>query len=200
MTPLCLTLGGARQAHAAAEFNRVGLGHTKFFRGIQAQHAGIHTIHPYEYDAPDSRWTMGPLPTGCWIGHRMLWAACLLLDDDVFLIFEDDVKLGPDWADQFAAAMQAVPSDWDALYLGSCCTADKPTTPIRGNIYEVKYPFCLHAYALHRKALLPMIETQDAATCYGPIDITLTLHSWPTMRVYTVLPRIAEQRGTEISP
>jgi GR25 family glycosyltransferase involved in LPS biosynthesis len=128
----------------------------------------------------------------------MLWAACLLLDDDAFLVLEDDAQLAPDWAGAFAQALRDVPPDWDGLYLGSCCTGGYPRRHVRGRVYEVRYPLCTHAYAVRRKALGALIETQDAATCYGPIDITLRLHSWPRLRCYTILPRLANQHNTVI--
>ena len=58
-----------------------------------------------------------------------------------------------------------------------------------------------HGYILHRRALDVLIDTQDEARCYAPIDISLMFHSLARLqRVYTVLPRIVDQFDKEIVP
>lgn len=198
MRTVCLGLGRAEQRRLA-HFAERGV-QADLFRGLDAQALGLRTLNPYEVDAPGSGFNMGPKPTGIWIGHRMLWAALQLLPDDEVLVLEEDALFPPDWRDRFERALGAVPADWDVLFLGACCTAGKPKRHVNGEVYEVQWPMCLQAYAVRKRALGTMIETQDAATCYGPIDITLTFHTFSKLRVYTVLPRIVDQFDTEIPP
>ena len=171
----------------------------QFFYGIHAPKLGVETTLPYEVDSPGSGFKIGPKPTGCWLSHRALWAACLLLPDDLFFIIEDDAKFPEDWS---ARVNQAVldATDFDVLYIGSCCTGDKPTRHVAGNVYEVQWPFCTHGYIVRRSALHTLIETQDEARCYAPIDVSLALHSLPKLKTRVVKPRILDQFDTEILP
>lgn len=191
------TGAAGRPARARQHFAERGV-NAQFFQGIHAVQLGIDTTLPYEVDAPGSGFRMVPKATGCWLSHRALWAACLLMDDEEFLILEDDAKFSEDWRTHYDAARTVLPTDWDVLFLGSCCTAGRSPRQVVGEIYEVRWPMCLQAYLVRRRALETMIRTQDEARCYGPVDITLQFHTWPHLRVYTILPRIVEQFNTDI--
>lgn len=132
------------------------------------------------------------MSTGCWLSHRALWAALLLLPDDAFLVVEDDARFAPDWRGRFDAAVRDVPDDWDVLYVGSCCTSGQ-RTHVKGEVYEEARPQCTHAYCVRRKALLPLCELADEVGVCKPVDAMLAHHATPRLRVYTVLPRIADQ-------
>lgn len=171
----------------------------QFFYGIHGPKLGIETTLLYEIDAPHSGFKMPSKPVGCWLSHRALWAACLLLPDDLFFILEDDAKFPEDWRSRVDQAVHDA-ADFDVLYIGSCCTDNKPTRHIAGNVYEVQWPFCSHGYIVRRSALRVLIATQDAARCYAPIDVSLTLHSLPGLKTRVVKPRILDQFNTEILP
>lgn len=174
----------------------------QFFHGINAPKLGIHTKNPYLVDGPPSPgqepFNIGSKVVGCWLSHRSLWAALLLLPDEHFLVLEDDAIFPEDWQQRFNKAMSDAPPDFDVLYIGSCCAMDKPRTLVQGEVWDVRYPFCTHGYVVAKKALPVLIETQDAATCYGPIDVSMAMHSFPKLKVYTVLPRLLEQYATGI--
>lgn len=171
----------------------------QFFYGIHAPKLGIVTTLPYEADNPGSGFNIGAENVGCWLSHRALWAALLLLTDDLFFIVEDDAKFPEDWRQRVDQAVLDA-DDFDLLYIGSCCTADKPARHIAGVVYEVRWPLCTHGYIVRRSALLTLIETQDAARLYAPIDISLVFHSLPQLKTRVVKPRILDQFDTEISP
>ena len=202
MRIICITVAGEYQrSHStgrhtaedeAEHFRALGVP-AQFFFGIHASKLGITTTVPYEVDIPGSGYIMEPSGTGCWLSHRALWAALLLLPDEQFLIVEDDAKFPADWEAQFETTLRNTPGDWDMIYVGSCCAADKPREHVVGNVWEVRWPFCTHGYFVTRSALKKLIDTQDEARCYAPIDISLTLHSLPHLKVYTVLPRILDQ-------
>lgn len=193
--------GGRSLSRTRQHFAERGVD-VQFFYGINAPKLGIHTVNPYLVDGPpppgEAPFNVGPKVVGCWLSHRALWSALLLLDDEHVLVIEDDALFQEGWRDRFDRAMSDAPSDFDLLYIGSCCTADKRKTLVRGEVWDVRYPFCTHGYVVSKKALLPLIETQDAATCYGPVDVTMVLHSFPKLKVYTVLPRLLEQHETGI--
>lgn len=169
----------------------------QLFYGVHAAQLGVETTLPYEVDGgPGCGFRIGPLATGCWLSHRMLWSALLLLPDERFLVLEEDAQFPPDWRERIDQAMKDA-GEFDVLLVGSCCTRDKPRKHIAGSVYEVRWPVCSHGYIVRRHALETMIATQDEARCYAPIDISLTFHTYPRMsRVYTVLPRILSQHDT----
>lgn len=201
MKIVCLTLtdrtygkGAPHHDRAHAHFAERGLGDVGWFYGIHADRIGVNTTLMFHTD-----YNMGPMPTGCWLSHRAAWAACLLMDDEEFLILEDDAQFSEDWKVRYESARAVLPDDWDVLFLGSCTTTGR-SQHVSGEVYEVRWPMCLQAYLVRRRALERMITTQDEARCYGPIDITLERHTWPHLRVYTVLPRIVDQFDTELPP
>lgn len=171
-----------------------------FYAGINAPALGVDTTLLYEVDAPGSGFKIGPKPTGCWLSHRASWAALLLLPDEEFFILEDDAQFLPDWRARFNEARANLPADWDVLFVGSCCTGGRPTSHVAGTVYEVRWPMCLQAYLVRRRALNVMIKTQDAARCYAPIDISLFFHTWAHLRVYTMMPSIVSQFDTNLTP
>lgn len=200
MRTFCLTLPEKPQRTAKAKdhFNALTVRNVEFFDAIHAEKAGLATIHPYEVDHPGSGFKMGFGPTGCMLGHYMLWGALNLLWDEHFLILEDDAKFPEDWHTRFTQAMNDTPPDFDMLYVGSCCCAGRPQTQIKGEVWEVKYPLCTHAYIVAKKALPILLKAHRKF--WAPIDIAMTMESHPQMKVYTVLPRIVEQFDTVIPP
>ena len=173
----------------------------QFFDAIDGPAVGIDTTlrMPVRMD-PGGQGGMGPKPTGCWIAHRTAWAAVQLLPGDAFLILEDDAVFAADWRARVEQALRDVPADWDVLFVGSCCAGGRSQRRVQGQVYEVRWPQCLHAYVVRRKALGMMIATTDGARATTPIDISLIDHTWPHLRVYTILPRVVEQRDTVIPP
>lgn len=167
------------------------------FNGISAAASGLRTIFPYERDAPGSNWNIGAKPVATWLSFYMLWSALNLLPEEHFLTLEWDCKLPVDWLLRTERALRDVPKDFDLLYLGSCCTGDKPKKRLdgAGNVYQVD-PLCGHATIVAKKALPVMLRTQRKV--YAPIDISLLLHTLPLLKTYAVLPRIADQFDTEI--
>lgn len=208
MRAVCVTVLGdyARATGAVSRGNERARQHLgeygiapQFFYGIHAERLGLAVTKPYEVDHPGSGYRMTSRPCGCWLSHRALWAALLLLEDDLVLVLEDDVRLDANWRDVFPQAV-ADAGDFDMLFVGSCCTQNKPTRHVAGRVYETQWPLCTHAYVVRRRALMTLIETQDATGLYAPVDIALGFHSLPHLKAYTVLPRIADQFETELPP
>lgn len=187
----------------------------EFFYGVNAPVIGIDTERPYEVDgglnwrdANGQRYRMGPQRVGCWLGHRALWAALSMLPDERFIVIEDDAVFPPDWRPRLEQAV-ADAVDCDMLYIGSCCAGNRHNhRHIRGHLYEVRpYPLCTHGYMVHKRALPVLISTNDNAVspaggtgrgCYAPIDISMKFHSFDLLRMLTMLPRLLEQRNTNL--
>lgn len=198
--PILLTLveAPAVEADAVKHLAESGLDDYVKFYSIHAETAGLSTKNNYEVDNPGSGFNMGVKPTGIYIAHRMVWAAALMMDADHFLIMETDVKFDPDWKERYVKALMDVPKDFDFLFIGSCCAAGKPSAHIAGEIYDVRYPQCLHAYVVAKKALLPLIKM--CAKCWAPIDIQLVFEAFDKLKVYTLLPSAAAQFNNVIWP
>lgn len=162
------------------------------FWGIHAERLGLRSDRLYTLDGPPGSY-LEPKIVGCWLSHRALWAACLLLSHEEFLLIEDDASFPVDWAQRMHRALQDTPKGWDFINLGPCCAMDKTKTHVQGEIYEIPDAMCLHAYCVTRNGLATLIKTQDAVGCGEPIDISVSRHSLPHMRAYAVLPRIVEQ-------
>lgn len=206
MRTVCITLSsshannqGGNKDPAVARSRMEGLD-ADFFIGIHAKKLGIETTLTYEVDHPGTEFRAGATVVGCWLSHRTLWAALSLLPDEEVLVVEDDAKFPDGWRERLTAALRDVPPDWDMLWIGSCCTEDKPKTHIAGDVWDVRYPMCTHGYVVRKKALQTLIETQDDARLYAPIDISMVFHSFPKLHVYTVLPRILDQWDTVLAP
>lgn len=195
----CLTLPESphRKEAARVHFEERGL-RVEFFDGIHAEKFGLRTVHPYEIDHPGTDYKMGPSSVGNCLSQIMLWGALSVLWDDHFLVLEDDARFQPDWHKRMIGAMNDVPQDFDMLYIGSCCTQTKNPLRVKGDVFTVHWPMCTHAYIVARKAIPVLLATQRKI--YAPIDISLSLHSLPLLKVYTVLPRIVDQAGTTLEP
>lgn len=184
-----------KEASIQSHFRSRGLA-VECFNGIHGVTSGLRTIYPYERDAPGSGWNIGVKPVATWLSFYMLWAALNLQHDSHFLTLEWDCKLPENWKERAERALADTPADFDLLFLGSCCAADKPKTHVAGEVWDVRYPVCGHCTIIAKKALPVMLRTQRKV--YAPIDISLAFHTLPHLKVYTVLPRIADQFETNI--
>ena len=199
LRPFCITLheNKDRTEKARKHFEESGLKNVTFFHGLNGPVSGLKTILPYEVDAPGTGYTIGPKVIGIFLSHYMLWAALQLCDGDHFLILEDDAKFLPGWENRMATALNDAPDDWDMIYFGSCCCEKAPKTQLKGELWEVKYPMCLQAYGVAKKAFPTLLSTNRKV--YAPIDISIPFHSAPRLKVLTVLPRIVDQFETHLT-
>lgn len=201
MRTFCLTLPETpeRTEGAVKHFADMGVPGVEYIQGIHAQTFGLFTTHPYLHDDPKRGGCIVPQrQVGCALSHYMLWTALSLLPDERYFVLEDDAEFPAGWRARAEDALQDVPKDADLLFLGSCCTADKPKEQIRDEVWEVKWPLATHAYVVWKKALPVLLATQRDV--YAPVDLALYFKTLPKLRVYTVLPRIVSQRGTELHP
>ena len=95
-------------------------------------------------------------------------------------------------------ALNHTPEDVDLLFVGNCNCADKPQEQVSGPVFDVRYPFCNHAYIVWKKALQTLLSTQR--TLSANMDLDLYFNTYPKLRVYSVLPSVIAQRGTPLSP
>jgi len=174
-------------------FKSVGV-EAENFNGVNSNISGLKTIHPYELDNPGSGWNIGAKPVGTWMSFYMMWSAMQYMPESHFMTLEWDAKFHDDWKARADAAVLSAPPDFDLLLLGSCCTKDAQKTHVAGDVYDVRWPMCGHATIVAKKALPIMLSTQRKV--YAPLDISLALHTFQHLKVYTVIPRLVDQFDT----
>ncbi len=167
------------------------------FNGIHGEKFGLRTVFPYDVDNPGGNYFIRFKSIGNILSHYMLWGALNLLHDDMYMILEDDAQFPEDWHARVVAALRDVPPDFDMLYIGSCCCSGKPQTHTKGDVISVS-PLCTHAYIVAKKALPVLLKTQRKV--YAPVDIAISLHAHPYLKVFAVLPRIVDQFDTVLAP
>jgi len=202
----CLTLPEKphRTEAAQAHFKSHGLDDVTFFPGINGEKFGLKTIHPYAVDDKSGNFFCGHHETGIFLSHLSCWTH-IMLSHDHAMVMEDDVKFRDGWKQQANDALFNVPEDFDFLFLGSCATGAAIKIPVKGNVWDVRYPACFHAYIISRNGARIMID--GIRKMFAPVDLASFVkdprggHDNPpfrSMKVYTVLPRVADQFNTEL--
>jgi len=184
-----------------------GLRHTLFIKGIHAQKWGIRDTHIYLLDGrPEEQFYTGDKNVGCFLSMYVVYNVMNVLPQTHFMFMESDCRFVPDWRPRLQKALDDLPKDFDFLFVGSCCAEDKEPVHVKGDVYEYPYrgeekwryyPQCGHCYIVAKKAVPLLIDTQR--DCANPADVSLIRYAFPKMRVFAVLPRLAEQQGTELA-
>lgn len=201
----CLTLPEKphREAAARVHFVDAGLPDVKFVPGINGEKFGLKTIFPYAVDDPSGNFFCGHHETGIFLSHYMLWIH-VMLNGETALIMEDDCKWLPGWKENLEQDLNDVPEDFDFLFVGSCACKNLPKTKVKGRVWFAKYPACFHAYVITPQGARIMVE--DMRKMFGPVDLMTfvkdprggSIPPFARMKVYTILPRLAEQFNTNI--
>jgi len=195
---ICLPENPKEQADADDHFKKCGLENYEFFSGINAKKSGLCSNIPYTVDNPSSGYRIGYKSTGTWLSHYMLWNALSLTSDETFLILESDARFRDGWKERLAEVMKAVPTNFDFVNIGPCCVAGVEKKEIAPGIYKSKQSFCTHAYVIRRWTLNYLIRT--FRICSAPIDIQLSLESYPVLNHYMAVPRLVDQENTDLPP
>lgn len=186
-----------RHARAVEYFSEHGIKDVLWLCGIHAENFGVKASRPYARDPQniETGWTIEPRTVGNFLSWYMAWNVMIHKPEiKYWLIVEDDLLLNNDWMTRAEQALQDVPKDFDYLMLSHCCARGRPTTHVKGEIYEVKYPQAGHVAVLASKALQKIIDKcRDACV---PMDVNLFDFVLPELKTYTLLPRLANQVDT----
>ena len=191
------TIGLPRWQATEAHLRERGVSFEPFL-GINGARWGLATTLVYAEDGPGTGFKIGSKTIGMTLSHYMLWKLFNYLEGDYWMVCEDDVRFHTDWRERLQRALETAPPDWDMIYAGSCNCGHGQHTQVGHGLYQVGFPMCTHCYIVRRKALLVLYETQQLA--WAGIDLQLGFRSFPKLKVYTILPRLAEQHETIISP
>lgn len=198
MKYFCITLKGstARKEACQKRFDEAGI-HVEFFDGVDGRKMGLEASIPYMVDQPNWKpgdgpmYFMAPGHIGCQLSHMFLWNTLRHIEDDEFVIFEDDVILCDKFQETFDKLRADAPKDWSVLFLGHCClpTQHRIITP---GLVETNYPpLCTHAYCVKKPALEHLFRTNMVS--WGPIDIQIRARSLPNLRFYSMVPPLVDQ-------
>jgi GR25 family glycosyltransferase involved in LPS biosynthesis len=169
------------------------------FDAIHAQKMGLETKLSYLDDHPNWKPEDGPTyriaqcVLGCSMSHYTIWRIMEYLDDDCFLVVEDDVELCEGFKEKLMATIQNLPSDWQFVFVGHCCLDSKMLMVSEGVARTSHPPMCTHAYLVRKTAVKHLIETNELM--YAPIDIQLQKRTLPTISHYSLVPPLAIQNG-----
>lgn len=164
------------------------------FNGFDNQLTRLNPVDTFDLDRVGER--IGPKHIAATLSHMAIWHVMLYQPDDHFIVFEYDVRVQPNFREEYDRVMANLPSDWQVCFLGSCCTQGRRQTQISDNIWEVESPLCGHAI-MYRRSALPIL-IREHQKIHQPLDIAMTTQSLPLLKSYVVLPRIVEQHGTPL--
>ncbi len=204
--PLCIYLPDEdiwieEYEQAKKYFPSIGIDDVEWVAGIHAKKFGVQGTHIYLLDGrPEEQFHIGQAKVGGFLSHYMLYCIMNTMKETHFLVLECDAKFVDGWKGKLAQALSDVPPDFDMLFVGSCCAADKEPVHIKGDVYHYPYrgedkwqfyPQCGHAYIVAKKAIPTFIATQrDTAS---PVDVSLIKYAFPSLNIYAILPRISDQ-------
>lgn len=192
---ICLEDSPGREERLTEHLKEVGVQWTRF-EGIDASRWGLTTTNTYEIDNPGSGYVVKQKHVGLHLSHYILWQIQRELGLEEMTVLEDDVLFTDDWKDGYKEARENLPDDWDFLMIGSAHCQYRHKKQIAGNVWNVMWPITTHAYIVRLKAIQTLLKTQRCAG--SPIDLSLIFRSFPLLKVYTILPRLASQHNTPL--
>ena len=114
--------------------------------GLDPQY--VHARRPwYKFNVTNMR-RNPPIEFACNMSH--IKAVMASFDDKSPVFFEDDVVFSSVWEQQLEDTFQALPDDWDLLYLGG--HPRERVSMVAEGVYRVKTFSCAEAYAFNNGA------------------------------------------------
>lgn len=113
---------------------------------------------------------------GIWASNIEAWMAFLNSDYDALLLFEDDVKLDPEFVGAMDKYLAELPADWDVFspYIHWWQEANlyKPEYKVSENICFAYQNWSLAAYFISKAGVLKALKSIENGI-YTPIDLHL---------------------------
>ena len=135
---------------------------------------------------------------GCALSHLRLWKHCLDMGYERVLIFEDDVRLDPDWlkmTENALCELETYDAAWDVLLLGSLLAGPRGTlTQCTKTVSKPRVFGGTHAYVVSARGLRNLVDTIPKVAWH--IDVQMGAQAFQgNLRVYMVSPGVAHQTG-----
>ncbi len=181
-------------------FADVGIEGIHSMPGVHGQKWGLATTHIYLVDnKPEEKFNIGPGRVAGNLSQYMTWLLMDALPYTHYLSLEDDARFVPDWKPRLEQVLKDIPPDFDFLFVGSCC-AQGGANHVKGELFEYKgdYPQCGHALIVAKKCVPFLIASNRDSR--NPADVSIKINSFPHLKVYGILPRLADQEDTYLTP
>ena len=195
---ICLTVEANpwRNEVVAERFKAEGLD-VEFFYGLHGTTVGIMPTTTVWDVERDHTYRINPGKTSIMFSKIMLFQHILDKGYDEVLIFENDVKFVQYFREEFEASYNALPEDWQAVHVGSCCTEGRPQTKINDRVMQINFPLCCHALMFKREAVKLALKELKRAYCGTPSDTILQRRVYPKLNHYCFMPQLVFQDATD---
>lgn len=204
-------IGLQKPLHAFSQLENTGLC-TQWLQGTRGSALTDKELQAYFHPL----WaTLGPPSAlGIAISHMRAWIDLLHHPDRTCAaIFEDDVVVTPQFANELKQAIHQVPADFDILYLGRFGTEtvanvftlamiflgidNKDTRKVNDTIVKPRVALALHGYIVSRQGAQKLLHALYGQV-YNHLDLCIqTLAHQNKINVYAVEPKIAFQTSTD---
>lgn len=186
MKVFCITIPESKHRERLdKEAERVCLT-VNWWNGVNGESFGLKTFIPTHTD-----WIVGPKYVGLYLSHWALWRVLEAVDADEILILEDDAEFHPGFVDLWPSFYSELPSDWQLVYVGSCCVRNNSYAKISEHICVAKNPMGTHAYMIKKSALPIIIERMNCVQ--HPLDQDIIKRLLPVLKHYTFIPSLIRQ-------
>lgn len=165
----------------------------EMFTGVHGMTIGIQPTQTVWDTHRDNTFRNNPGKLSITISKLMLWQHILDKGYDEVIIYENDVTFCDNYQQEFDRSYEALPNNWEAAHIGSCCISDKPTVAINDRISQIKYPLCCHAILWKREAIRKAYEAIKIASWGSNSDIILERAVYPKMNHYCFIPQLCFQ-------
>jgi len=197
MKTYCLTLKTTpdRQAAANHRFKEDGLDNVRFFYGLDGPASGLSRLPGAGYRGVGTDYRIDPKGLAMTLSHYMLWLSLSTLQEDSYLILEDDAVPLAGWRQLRDNALAVIPPDPWILYLGSCCVAGHQEKEVAPGVWKMSKIGCTHAYVINRGAIAELVESAEMMDANVDSMICASLKK---TQFYAVLPRVFDQLNTDL--
>jgi len=115
------------------------------------------SVYPAEVDKSiyNLHSSLKPVEIACWHSHFEVFRKIADGDDDVAIIFEDDIDMEWDLERRLRYIWPFLPDGWDQVMIGHCLSDEaEKNRKVTGTtyLYRASQPMCTHAYALSKKS------------------------------------------------
>lgn len=107
---------------------------------------------------PPEIWTAGAGAWGCYRSHMNILEYCLNNKINSYIVFEDDAQFRPEFDQKLETFYNALPSDWQQIYLGGALqhTSTHPPIKVNDHVYRPFNVNRTHCFAVSRPGMLPI--------------------------------------------
>jgi GR25 family glycosyltransferase involved in LPS biosynthesis len=110
-----------------------------------------------------------------------------------FIVFEDDCQLIQPWS-VVEKAMNQLPADWSALWLGGNLRTSHKNSRYSDNLFKLNHTYALHAVIYNSKNMIDFIAKRNKGTEGRNIDIFYHDVVQQMFNCFIVYPLVATQR------